>query len=315
MLGTLTLLPHLLYPPLTDTQLNGVKGADTRIQLQQAQSQLQNNARSTLLQAVAGLLVVAGAVATWRQVQVNREGQITERFTRAVDQLGSDNTDVRVGGIYALRRIADNSPSDRNTVQFILGAFIRTHAAWPVGMPDGPEHPTTTVDQHLPWLHVRAPDIQTAMDVLGNRPTSPEARRLYLSRVDLRSVQLDGARLIGTQLRHANLARAWLRGVRLDHSDLKSTDLRQTNLENASFVESNLRGAHLEGANLRGADFSRADLRGADLRGADLTDATLVGALVDATTAWPLNFDTNHLPHAGIHLINDESEPSNTAIE
>ncbi|MEV1248439.1 pentapeptide repeat-containing protein [Nonomuraea sp. NPDC050022] len=314
MLGTLTLLPHLLYPPLTDTQLSGVKGADTRIQLQQAQSQLQNNARSTLLQAVAGLLVVAGAVATWRQVQVNREGQITERFTRAVDQLGSDNTDVRVG-IYALRRIADNSPSDRNTVQFMLGAFIRTHAAWPVGMPDGPEHPTTAVDQHLPWLHIRAPDIQTAMEVLGNRPTSPDTRRLYLSRVDLRSVQLDGARLIGTQLRHANLARAWLRGIRLDHSDLKSTDLRQTNLENASLVESNLRGAHLEGANLRGTDFSRADLRRADLRGTNLADATLVGALADPTTAWPLDFDTNHLRRAGIRLINDEGEPSNTANE
>lgn len=84
-LASLAYVPQLLYPPLTDTELRGVPDAETRIQLQQAQSQLQNNARSTLLQALAGLLVIAGAVATWRQVQVNREGQITERFTRAVD--------------------------------------------------------------------------------------------------------------------------------------------------------------------------------------------------------------------------------------
>lgn len=56
----------MLYPPLTDAQLSGVTGADTRIQLQQAQSQLQNNARSTLLQIVkrsddaTGFVVLAG---------------------------------------------------------------------------------------------------------------------------------------------------------------------------------------------------------------------------------------------------------------
>jgi hypothetical protein len=33
-----------------------------------------------------------------RQLQVNREGQITERFTRAIDQLGSEALDVRLGG-------------------------------------------------------------------------------------------------------------------------------------------------------------------------------------------------------------------------
>lgn len=315
VLGTLTLIPQLLYPRLTDAQLSGVTGADTRIQLQQAQSQLQNNARSTLLQAIAGLLVIAGAVATWRQVHVNREGQITERFTRAIDQLGSDNTDIRIGGIYALRRVADNSPPDRNSVQFILGAFIRNHAAWSVGMPDGPEHPTTTVDQHLPWLHVRAPDIQAAIDVLGNRRASPEARRLYLSRVDLRSAQLDGASLTETQFRHANLARAWLRGIRLDSSDLKSTDLRQTNLENASLVEANLTRAYLEAANLRGADLRKADLRGADLHGADLADVILDGALADAETIWPLGFDDDHLRQAGVRLLSNRSQPSNTPHE
>jgi Pentapeptide repeats (8 copies) len=314
-LGSLTLIPKLLYPPLTDVQLSGVTGADTQIQLQQAQSQLQNNARSTLLQAIAGLLLVAGAVATWRQVQVNREGQLTERFTRAIDQLGSENTDIRIGGIYTLSRIADNSPPDRNTVQFVLGAFVRTHAAWPVGMPDGPQHPTTEVDQHLPWLHIRAADIQTAMGVLGNRPWVREPRRLYLSRVDLRSVQLDGARLNDTQFRHANLARAWLRGIQLDRSDLKSTDLRQANLENASLVEANLGQAHLESANLRRVDLSKADLRGANLHDANLADAILTGALADATTTWPLGFDVDRLRRAGVHLAGNEGGLSITINE
>lgn len=62
------------------------------------------------VKGLAGGLLLAGAYLTWRQLQVNREGQITERYTRGVEQLGSDNRGVRVGGIYALERIAKDPP-------------------------------------------------------------------------------------------------------------------------------------------------------------------------------------------------------------
>lgn len=84
VLASLTLIPQALYPPLSDSELQAVSSAEMCIQLQQAQSQLQNGARSSLLQSMAGLLVIARAVATWRQVQVNRDGQVTERFTLVV---------------------------------------------------------------------------------------------------------------------------------------------------------------------------------------------------------------------------------------
>ena len=120
---------------------------------------------------------------------MSREGQITERFSRAVNQLGSQNVDVRIGGSYALERIAKNSPDDRNAIQYLLGAFVHNNASWPVGAPDGPQHPTATVDEHLTWMSVRAPDIQAAVGILGRRPSSPDARVLYLSRVDLRGLR------------------------------------------------------------------------------------------------------------------------------
>jgi hypothetical protein len=291
LLGVLTVIPQLLYPSLTEAATQAVADADTRIQLQQAQSQLQNNARTTLLQAIAGLLVVAGAVATWRQVQINREGQITERFTRAIDQIGSEQVVVRIGGIYALERIAKNSPSDRITVQFILAAFARNRAPWPVGSPDGPDHPTVAVEESG-WMQVRAPDVQTAVAVLARRPIRPGTPQLYLSRIDLRGLHLERGRirLPGTEFRYANLARAWLPQAQLDRSDMKGADLRQANLENASLVEATLIGAYLAGANLRGADLRRASLCGADLREAQLHGANLDGARTDATTKWPAAF-------------------------
>ena len=36
------------------------------------------------MQGLAGLVIVVGATATWWQVHISRESQITERFTRAV---------------------------------------------------------------------------------------------------------------------------------------------------------------------------------------------------------------------------------------
>jgi hypothetical protein len=222
-----------------------------------------------------------------------------------VDQLGSQNVDVRIGGIYALERLAKNSPADRNAIQYLLGAFVRNNASWPVGAPDGPQHPTATVDEYLTWLTVRAPDIQAAVGILGRLPHSPDARVLYLSRTDLRGLQLDGAELTGIQMRHANLARASLRETRLGRGDLQDTDLRRANLEHAHLTWANLSHAHLQDADLRHADLSHADLRGANLTGAIIDGIILTGARADNATAWPVDLDAETRRELGIIETSD----------
>jgi hypothetical protein len=59
---------------------------------------------------------------------LNRAGQITDRFGKAVGQLGSAELDVRLGGIYALERIARDSADDHPQVMEVLTAFVRVHA-------------------------------------------------------------------------------------------------------------------------------------------------------------------------------------------
>jgi hypothetical protein len=57
-----------------------------------------------MAQILAGTALLSGLYFTWRTLQVNREGQITERFTRAIEQLGathddnSNNLELRLGG-------------------------------------------------------------------------------------------------------------------------------------------------------------------------------------------------------------------------
>jgi hypothetical protein len=300
VLSAVVLLPLALHPPLSEAQLRGISDAQARVQVQQAQAQLQNAFRATLLQALAGLLVVIGAIATWRQVHISREGQITDRFTRAVDQIGSDNINIRVGGVYALGRLATNSSVDRLPVQWLLAGFIRGQAPWAVGGLNGTTHPTADVDMHLPWLRVRAADVQAAMTVLSRRMNPDPEWPLYLSRTDLRGLHLARADLSGTLCRHGNLARAWLRGTNMDDCDLTDTDLRDANLVQVSLVNATLVGAHLKGADLRGANLRGADLRGADMRAIHLRETALTGAKADEQTKWPADFDLEEQRASGI---------------
>jgi hypothetical protein len=111
--------------------------------LTQAQDlEAKNDVRVILLQGVGGLAVLVaaggGVWATLREVRVSRDGQLTERFTHAVEQLGSQQVDVRIGGLFALERIAEDSPADRGPIQEILVAFVRNHAPWPKGSPSAP---------------------------------------------------------------------------------------------------------------------------------------------------------------------------------
>lgn len=68
-----------------------------------------NDARATLLQGVAGAVLLLGAYGTWRQLrhnvddsrqqrEIERQGQITERFGRSVELLGHDSLSARLGG-------------------------------------------------------------------------------------------------------------------------------------------------------------------------------------------------------------------------
>jgi hypothetical protein len=233
----------------------------------------ENDARTTLLQGVAGLVLVVGAGATWRQLQINREGQITERFNKAIDHLGEagdDKIDVRLGGIYALERIANNSKDDRATIAEILTAYVRGHAAWTSSAEDA--SPSAAALVELAALRVRAPDIQAAMTVLGRRALPPgRTQPLLLARTDLR----------GADLAHANL-----KGTDLLRAHLEGADLGGAHLEGAYLL-----GAHLEAAYLLGAHLEAANLRDANLETANLRDANLEGARATPATSWPNGFN------------------------
>lgn len=206
--------------------------------------------RAVTLLATVSVLVVAGF--TYKSItQVNnqqaitREGQITDRFNAAIGNLGKSQ-DVRLGGIYALKRLMEDSPRDQPTVVNVISAYIRAHALKPKEDPKTPEVP--------------AIDVAAALSVLMSRDTSRDGNT---------HVDLTGAHLRNVDLRGVNLADSNLNGANLDHASLSGADLRDAYLGNASLKCADLTVADLGGAFLIGADLAGANLTGANLTGGD----------------------------------------------
>jgi uncharacterized protein YjbI with pentapeptide repeats len=292
LLGLVVYVPRWLYPPLDAVALPTV-APDRRIELETDRLRLQSDARAGLIQALAGLAVLTGAFVGWRQLrhtieatlvqhELDRSGQITERFTRAIDQLGNQGQlEVILGGIYGLERIARDSASDRATVAEVLVAYVHTHAPWPpaTSNPYGPSVPVDT----LPTLQERAPDVQAAVTVLGRGSFSEATMTgLDLHQVDLRKAMLTGADFRRMILSGAHLEGARLARARLEDAELEGAHLQGAFLYGAQLQRASLDGAQLEGAVLDAAQLQRATLDGAQLQDAYLSEAQMQGASLDS---------------------------------
>jgi hypothetical protein len=253
------------------------------MRLEDERLKLQNDVRTTLIQALGGLAVLVGIFFTWGQLDTNRQQvgvardqlentknqvnqqlkqaeqqQIAERFARVTNQLGDKALELRIGGVYGLGAIAQDAPNaDRVQIIEVLAAFVREHGNWNDG-----KSPTEKT-----LLQARAPEVQAAITVLS-RITRDKDEPLDLGGTDLRQVRFD----------HANtfLQRADLGGVHLEGT--------------------NLRGAHLESTDLHGAV-----LCGAQLQEARLTNKTrLTGARANNDTRWPTTFNRDRARRAGV---------------
>ena len=103
------------------------------------------------------------AEAQRKTLELAEQGQVTERYGRAVEQLGARAMDVRIGGIYALERVARDSAGDHPVVIEVLAAFVREHSReqWPLPATIGDSNPDRTT----------RPDVQAALTVVGRRDT------------------------------------------------------------------------------------------------------------------------------------------------
>ncbi|MGK5550603.1 pentapeptide repeat-containing protein [Actinomadura kijaniata] len=259
------------------------------------------------------LLSATGLYLTQKTLVTTQESQITDRYTKTVEQLGSGKREVRTAAAYALERIARDSPRDRPAIRDVLAAFVRERDPGPkVKRADVPAEPDT--------------DVAAALTVLARRPADPTGApnldlhgvrlfhaslpwRASLSHADLREADLRGADLVGANLTVANLSEADLRDADLHEADLRDADLFGANLRDADLFgadlrEANLRYADLSRTKLRYTDLSRAYLTVANLRDANLSRANLNEAKLSRTNLSGATLIHTNLRYASLNIAN-----------
>ncbi len=278
-------------------------------------------ARTTVLILVALLgapFVIWRTILAATQTEIAQQTHYTDLFTKAVDQLGAtqeirkDNTvstepsiEVRLGGIYALQRIAEESERDYLPIVKTLSAYVRQNLGEEVAMPDDlPPDPDWDAASENPidadWDALREqsekrreaiqdwgerlrkdaaekgepsayrPDIRAALDVLEKR--APQHRHLELETGKLTPppepppMELSGE--TGEEIR------ASAEKIRQDATTYRDRMETWRKCPGAP----DLAGAVLHGADRPKARLHRFNFRGAKMQGANLGGARMQGA-------------------------------------
>ena len=87
-------------------------------------------------------------IATAQTEEDATERRITELYTKAVEQLGSDKAPVRLGGLYALERLAQDNETQRQTIVNVICAYLRM--PFPAQPPGSKPAPANTANAAAP---------------------------------------------------------------------------------------------------------------------------------------------------------------------
>ncbi|NCR83040.1 MAG: pentapeptide repeat-containing protein [Microcystis aeruginosa K13-05] len=241
---------------------------------------------------LAGIGLIVNYFNSQAEMQLTQQRLITERFSKAVEQIGSGKEEVVIGGIYSLERIAKDSREDQWTIMEVLTSYIRKNSPIPSNIQQLEPAAREKALEKLPSVSI---PVQAALTVIGRRKvenvqagdnlaetTDPnKIKILDLSRTNLRGANLNRANLNRANLDGANLNGAKLWVAYLNGANLNGANLNGAKLWVAYLNGANLNGAYLNGANLNGAKLNRADLNRAYLNGADLNGAYLNGAILN----------------------------------
>lgn len=265
ILGAASILSILILWKIPQWQVRGLGTLEPT-----ARFTSENEARKTIAQIIAGVAILGGFYSAQRQLAVTQEGQITERYSKAIEQLGATDTlghkrlELRLGSIYALERIARDSEQDRWPIMEILTAYVRQNS------PRGDARQSATEPGTKGPASPPEPeeDIQAIMTVIGRRQTERGFGK-----------QLD---LSGTDLRNLNL-KPWVINLSTREVNLDSVLLSGADLEGADLSEASMRFTTFSGTRLKNVKFQNADLSGAIFADADLEGADFLGAILDST--------------------------------
>ena len=210
------------------------------------------------------------------QADTAHQSLLNERYQQGAEMLGNAVLSVRIGGIYALERLAKESPYEYHVqIMKLLCAFAR--------------HPTRDEDYQKKLAERNAnprmpslprEDVQAAIDAIGSRDKKrveiemSQDFELNLMGADLSFARIGHVNLSGAMLHYANLSNTEIANVDLSQAHLQGTVMKKATLRNVDFTDARAQVVNLSGAMVFQDGKPLFDLDSANLSSAQLSDGT-----------------------------------------
>lgn len=282
---------------------------------------------------VTSFLALAGAplaifrtYATERQTRAQEEGLTTDRIRHAVEGLGAEkqvyhadncgtnptartvpNLEVRIGAIYALERISEDSARDRINVSKIITEYLRRHSI-----------------EYDERSRTRS-DVEAAFQAL-----SPISKKLMITNhedisyiLDLNSCRIIGANvsqstLFSSDFRNSRLSSASLSNsiivkCRFFKAEIKDTQLEDSKFDRVNFSQSKIEESCLDRTHVKNCDFSKSTLNNNSMQhlsvsGSSFAGTTMIGnklehAKITRCDARGANVSNSELDHCILEQV------------
>ena len=208
------------------------------------------------------------AQAALQQAETSQRVLLNERYQKGAEMLGSKILSVRLGGIYALQRLAEDNPEHYHVqIMRLLCAFVRNPTKdkdrdGRIQPAENEERGTRNIKACVKALMI-PDDVQAAMEAISTRSEAD----VELEKKEKFEPDLSGAQLSGIDL---SKQKANLSGVDLSNVVFAIPELMPLNMSIEETLELPRITAILSGADLRRAKLDETDLTDANLTGVDL---------------------------------------------
>ena len=266
----------------------------------------------TLSQALFGTAIAFGIYVAYRRVLASDNANEQQVFNEATAKLGDGSASVRLGGIYALDKLAGSNKDYLTRIAEILCAHLRETTQQKSYQAKYKDKPSNEIQSLVKVLSKLNEELSVAnsrkeknenigflrLDLSASYLVGTDLGNACLKYVNLMGTNLQMASLDGAQMRMALLSRTQMQGAilwraqmqmaTLNHAQMQMVPLFDVQMQGASLEGAQMQGAYLEGAqmqeaSLEGAQMQEARLWRAQMQGADLREVQMQGAFLHET--------------------------------
>ena len=201
------------------------------------------------------------------QIDLQRKQRTDERFTTAVNLLGSSETSARTGAIYSLYHLTIEDKKYRKEVAQILCSHIRSKTNEPDYQKEHEKQPSNEIQSTIDLL-LKDKDGNKGLycQDFAKKNSFPKVNfeYAYLVKVSFFKAHCQGADFSDANCQEANFNHAQCQKASFSAAQCQGAYFLNAKCQGADFYEAQCQAAYFLNAKCQGAGFNHAQFQGAD---------------------------------------------------